>query len=119
YKYKEIGFKVLVTPTIVGDIVYLDFNLTVGNVVTSGELPTTSENSITNKFSVKKGDIVLLAGISKSSLINTTAGSPLLESIPILRDIFTQKSDSNIDETFNVSIEILGDTNVETLFSRI
>ncbi|MFA6396113.1 MAG: hypothetical protein WCW84_09105, partial [Sulfurimonas sp.] len=41
YKYKEIGFKVLVTPTIVGDIVYLDFNLTVGNVVTSGELPTT------------------------------------------------------------------------------
>ena len=111
YKYKEIGFKVLVTPTIVGDIVYLDFNLTVGNVVTSGELPTTSENSITNKFSVKKGDIVLLAGISKSSLINTIAGSPFLESIPILRDIFTQKSDSNINETFNVSIEILGDTN--------
>ena len=101
YKYKEIGFKVLVTPTIVGDIVYLDFNLTVGNVVTSGELPTTSENSITNKFSVKKGDIVLLAGISKSSLINTIAGSPFLESIPILRDIFTQKSDSNINETFN------------------
>ncbi len=119
YKYKDIGFKILATPTIVGDIVYLNFTLTVGGVITSGELPTTSENSITNKFSVKKGDIVLLAGISKSSIINNTSGSPFLESIPILRDIFTQKSDSNTDETFNVSIEILGDSNVETLFSRI
>lgn len=107
YKYKSIGFKVLVTPTIVGENVYLDFSLSVENVLTSGDLPTTSENSILNKFSVKKGDIVLLAGISKNSIIEKKDGLPFLESIPLLNDIFTKKSNSNADDTFNVSIEIL------------
>lgn len=107
YKYKDIGFKVIATPIIVRDIVYLDFTLSIETVLTSGDLPTTSENSISNKFSVKKGDIVLLAGISKNSIINKKDGLPFLENVPILSDIFTHKSDSDIDETFNVSIEIL------------
>lgn len=107
YKYKDIGFKVTSTPTIVGDMVYLDFSLSVEGVISSGDLPTTSENSITNKFSVKKGDIVLLAGISKNSIINKKDGLPFLENVPILSDIFTHNSDSDTDETFNVSIEIL------------
>lgn len=107
YKYKEIGFKVIATPTIVGDMVYLDFSLSVEGVISAGDLPTTSENSITNKFSVKKGDIVLLAGISKNSIIAKKDGLPFLENVPILSDIFTHKSDNETDETFNVSIEIL------------
>lgn len=107
YKYRDVGFKVLVTPTIVGENVYLDFSLSVENVLTSGDLPTTSQNSIINKFSVKKGDIVLLAGISKNSIIESKDGLPFLESIPLLNDIFTKKSNSNTEDTFNVSIEIL------------
>lgn len=107
YKYRDVGFKVLVTPTIVGENVYLDFSLSVENVLTSGNLPTTSQNAIVNKFSVKKGDIVLLAGISKNSIIETKDGLPFLESIPFFNDIFTKKSNSNTDDTFNVSIEIL------------
>lgn len=107
YKYRDVGFKVLVTPTIVGDNVFLDFSLSVENVLTSGDLPTTSQNSIVNKFSVKKGDIVLLAGISKNSIIESKDGMPFLENIPILNGIFTKKSNSYTDDTFNVSIEIL------------
>lgn len=107
YKYRDVGFKVLVTPTIVGENVYLDFSLSVENVLTSGNLPTTSQNAIVNKFSVKKGDIVLLAGISKNSIIESKDGLPFLESIPFLNDIFTKKSNSNTEDTFNVSIEIL------------
>lgn len=107
YKYKSVGFKVLVTPTIVGENVYLDFVLSVENVLTAGDLPTTSENSIKNKFSVKKGDIVLIAGISKNSIIEKKDGSPFLDAIPFLNDIFTKKSNSNTEDTFNVSIEIL------------
>lgn len=107
YKYRDIGFTVTATPTIVGDVVYLDFSLNVGGVISSGDLPTTSQTSISNKFSVKKGDIVLLAGISKNSIINKKDTLPFIETIPILSDIFTKKSDSDTDETFNVSIEIL------------
>jgi type II secretory pathway component GspD/PulD (secretin) len=107
YKYRDIGFTVTAIPTIVGDVVYLDFSLNVGGVISSGDLPTTSQTSISNKFSVKKGEIVLLAGISKNSIINKKDTLPFIESIPILSDIFTKKSDSDTDETFNVSIEIL------------
>ncbi len=107
YKYRDIGFTVSATPTIVGDVVYLDFSLNVGGVTSAGELPTTSQTSISNKFSVKKGEIVLLAGISKNSIINKKDTLPFIETIPILSDIFTKKSDSDTDETFNVSIEIL------------
>jgi type II secretory pathway component GspD/PulD (secretin) len=81
--------------------------LNVGGVISSGDLPTTSQTSISNKFSVKKGEIVLLAGISKNSIINKKDTLPFIETIPILSDIFTKKSDSDTDETFNVSIEIL------------
>jgi type II secretory pathway component GspD/PulD (secretin) len=107
YKYRDIGFTVTAIPTIVGDVVYLDFSLNVGGVISSGDLPTTSQTSISNKFSVKKGEIVLLAGISKNSIINKKDTLPFIDSIPILSDIFTKKSDSDTDETFNVSIEIL------------
>jgi general secretion pathway protein D len=107
YKYRDIGFTVTAIPTIVGDVVYLDFSLNVGGVISSGDLPTTSQTSISNKFSVKKGEIVLLAGISKNSIINKKDTLPFIESIPILSDIFTKKSDNDTDETFNVSIEIL------------
>lgn len=107
YKYRDIGFVVIATPTIVGDMVYLDFSLNVGSVLTAGDLPTTSENSINNKFSAKRGDIILLAGVSKESLITKSDSLPFLESIPYLGDIFTHKSDSKQKDFFNVSIEIL------------
>lgn len=111
HKYIDVGFVVKATPTIVGDIVYLDFSLSVGSVVSSGDLPVTSKNSIVNKFSIKKGEVLLLAGISKGTLIDSSQGVPYLSKIPYLGSaldsIFTQKSNSSNDETFNVSIEII------------
>lgn len=106
FKYKDIGFVVESTPTIVGDIVYLDFSLNIGSVISQGDLPTTSTNSITNKFSAKRGDIILLAGVSKDSIIEKMQSLPFLEDIPFLGDIFTQKSKNKSQDFFNVSIEI-------------
>jgi hypothetical protein len=106
YKYKDIGFTVSCTPTIVNDSVYLDFDLTVGNVVSAGDLPVTSQNAISNKFSLHRGDVVLLAGISKDSLIDGKDSLPFIDTIPFLSDIFTHKSTDNKKEFFNVSIEI-------------
>jgi len=106
HKYKDVGFVVHATPTIVGDVVYLDFSLSIGAIVTSGDLPITSENSINNKFSLKRGDVLLLAGISKNTIINSKQGLPFLESIPFLSSLFTEDSNSNVNETFNVSVEV-------------
>lgn len=107
YIYKDIGFVISAIPNIVGDIVYLDFSLSIGSVLSTGNLPTTSQSTITNKFSVKKGDIVLLAGISKDSLINDAQSTPFLENLPILGEIFTHKTDTSNKDYFNVSIEII------------
>lgn len=107
YKYRDVGFKILATPTLVGDTCYLDFTLSIGSVLSSGDLPTTSENSIKNRFSIRRGEILLLAGVSKGSLIASDESTPFLEDIPILGDIFTHKSKTDSNEFFNVSIEIL------------
>lgn len=107
YKYRDVGFKIIATPTLVGDTCYLDFSLSIGSVLSSGDLPTTSENSIKNRFSIRRGEILLLAGVSKESLMNDSNSAPFLEDIPILGEIFTYKQKTDSSEYFNVSIEII------------
>lgn len=107
YTYKAVGFKVLVTPNIVNDIVYLDFSISFENVVTAGDRPTTSEKSIKNKFSLQKGDMIVLAGISKNSIKDSRDSLPFLNSLPFLDNIFSRDQNSNIDETFNISIQVI------------
>lgn len=107
YKYRDVGFKIIATPTLVGDTCYLDFSLSIGSVLSSGDLPTTSENSIKNRFSIRRGEILLLAGVSKESLMNDSNSAPFLEDIPILGEIFTHKQKTDSSEYFNVSIEII------------
>lgn len=110
YSYKPIGFKVLCTPTIVNDLVYLDFDLKIEDVLSnSDQLPTTSENSIKNKFSINKGDIVLLAGINKKSINDKDNGLPFLNKLPFISSLFNQTSNTGLDQTFNISIEVLND----------
>lgn len=106
YKYKDIGFKVLATPNIVGSTINLDFSLNYGEILSSGDYPITSDNSITNKFSVQKGDILLLSGLTKDSIDDKKDSLPFLESIPFISDIFTHKTKSDKKEIFNISIEI-------------
>ncbi|MFA5214450.1 type II secretion system protein GspD [Sulfuricurvum sp.] len=107
YKYKPIGFKVLITPTIVNDVVYLDFYISFESIVSGGDLPVTSEKSIHNRFALKFGDLMVLAGISKQTLTNANDSVPYLNTVPILGSIFSHDSHSKIDETFNISIEVV------------
>lgn len=107
YKYKPVGFRVNITPTIVDDYVYLDFDLAFENVVTGGDLPTTSEKSIKNKFMLRRGDIMLLAGIEKSSFLDAKEGLPLLSNVPVLGSLFSHDNKSDISETFNIAVEVL------------
>lgn len=109
YKYKSVGFKIDLTPTIVDDFVYLDLDLKFESVVTAGNLPTTSEKSIKNRFMVRRGFLVLLAGIEKESLLNTNEGLPSLKNIPIFGRLFSHDNKNDISETFNIAIEVSND----------
>jgi type II secretory pathway component GspD/PulD (secretin) len=105
--YKDIGYKVSVTPTIVNDVVYLDLNISSQNVVSGGELPVYSDKTIKNKFSLHRGDMVVLAGISTQTLTTVHEAIPFLSDIPYIGQFFTHNSKSNEDQTFNISIEVL------------
>lgn len=107
FKYKDVGFKVVVTPTIVNDIVYLDFSISFENVVIGGDHPTTAEKSIKNKFSLHKGDLIVLAGISKDTLKNTNDSIPFINQIPYLGKFLTHDYNSKLNESFNISIEVV------------
>ncbi len=106
YKYRDVGFKISIIPSIVGDTSYLDFDLQIGNIVKESDLPTTSQTIIKNRFSLRSGEIVLLAGISKKTTDRTNETLPFIDSIPIISDIFNHKTDSNNDEYFNIAIEL-------------
>lgn len=107
FKYKDVGFKVVVTPTIVNDIVYLDFSISFENVVIGGDHPTTAEKSIKNKFSLHKGDLIVLAGISKDTLKNSNDSIPFINQIPYLGKFLTHDYNSKLNESFNISIEVV------------
>lgn len=107
YTYKAVGFKVLITPNIVNDTVYLDFSISFESLVNNDIRPTTSEKSIKNKFSLHKGDLLVLAGISKNIVKNIDSGVPFLKDLPYIGPIFSLDSKSSTDETFNISIEVV------------
>ena len=106
YKYQPIGFKITCTPTIIGDNVYLDLILTYGSIVSGGDLPVTSEKTLKNRFTVRKGDLILLAGISKSIETNSTDSVPYLSKIPFLGKLFIHDSSNKSNQKLNIAIEV-------------
>ena len=106
YKYTPIGFKIVCTPSIVKDSIYLDLVLTYGSVVSGGDLPITSEKTLKNRFVVHRGDLVLLAGISKDSFIKSVDTVPFLSSIPYLGKLFNHDSKNKSNEKLNIAIEV-------------
>ncbi|HOI83595.1 MAG TPA: hypothetical protein PKW30_04750, partial [Campylobacterales bacterium] len=106
YKYKDVGFVLELLPTIVSDIVYLDFNLKFETVQNGGLLPTTTKKSLKNKFMLRRGELLVLAGIEKGSFLNTKEGLPWLNRIPIIGSLFSHDNKNDISETFNIAIEV-------------
>lgn len=109
YSYKPVGFKVMITPTIVNDTVYLDFFMSFEDVLSTGDRPTTSEKSIKNRFSLKKGELVLLAGISQNTKKDYDESIPYLSDLPYIGSIFKHEQKSNNDLFFNISVEVVND----------
>jgi hypothetical protein len=106
YKYMPIGFKIVCTPSIVKDSIYLDLVLTYGSIVSGGDLPVTSEKTLKNRFVVHRGDLVLLAGISKDTFITSNDSVPFFSSIPYLGKLFNHDSKNKSNEKLNIAIEV-------------
>ena len=106
YIYTPIGFKIVCTPSIVKDSIYLDLVLTYGSVISGGDLPVTAEKTLKNRFVVHRGDLVLLAGISKDTFIKSNDSVPFLSNIPYIGKLFNHDSKNKSNEKLNIAIEV-------------
>jgi general secretion pathway protein D len=59
-----------------------------------GDVPNTTQRSLTSEVAVRNRDTILLGGFIKTDKSQSKSGVPLLEDIPLLGDLFSSRSDS-------------------------
>ncbi len=102
YKYKDVGLKIDLLPKIYDYKVFIDLNLVIENLVTTGETPITSKISINQYFNLEHNKLFILSGINQKQSFKTSSGIPLLKDIPILGWLF--KSDNKTITNSNLTI---------------
>jgi general secretion pathway protein D len=59
-----------------------------------GQIPNTIKRTLNSEITVSNQDTVMLGGFIKNSKSNTRSGVPLLQDIPLLGNLFSQKNSS-------------------------
>jgi general secretion pathway protein D len=105
YSQLSVGVELDVTPFINPDgLVVMDIQqeiddlngyTTIANV---GNVPNTIKRTLNAEIAVKDRDTVMLGGFIKSNKSTSRSGVPWLMDIPILGNLFTQRSDSKARE---------------------
>jgi general secretion pathway protein D len=114
-EYKDVGLKLNVLPRINNDIMMLDFDLTVENLLTSSneEKPRTRKIFLKQYFKIKKNEVILLSGLSKTESNEVLSKVPILGDIPILSYLFRYKDELKSTSVITVMVEILNTPTAE------
>jgi type IV pilus assembly protein PilQ len=99
YEDEEVGVLLRVTPFInVDNSVTLQLHPEVSEITgftgPNNERPIVSTRQMTTVFNVENGKTIVLGGLMKQTLTNTTHQVPLLGNIPLLGNLFKFKDDS-------------------------
>jgi general secretion pathway protein D len=101
YSQLSVGVELDVTPFINPDgLVVMDINQEIDDLNGSteiegvGEVPNTTKRTLSSEIAVKDRDTVMLGGFVRSDKSSTKSGVPLLEDIPILGALFSQRNSS-------------------------
>jgi len=101
YSQLSVGVELDVTPFINPDgLVVMDINQEIDDLDGSTEIegvglvPNTTKRTLNSEIAVKDKDTVMLGGFIRSDKQNNKTGVPFLEDIPIIGNLFTQRSDS-------------------------
>lgn len=107
-EYKDVGIQLDVIPRINNNELFIEFNLIVENLLTNNnEKPTTRKISLNQSFKIKKGEIVLLSGLSKTETNEVLQKVPILGDIPILNFLFKHKEEINQTSIITIMVEYL------------
>jgi general secretion pathway protein D len=114
-EYKDVGLKLNMLPRINSDVMMLDFDLTVENLLTnsSEEKPRTRKIFLKQHFKIKKNEVILLSGLSKTESSEILSKVPILGDIPILSYLFRYKDELKSTNVITVMVEILNTPTTE------
>jgi type II secretory pathway component GspD/PulD (secretin) len=97
----SVGVELDVTPFINPDgLVVMDINQEIDDldgftvIDGVGDVPNTTKRTLNSEIAVKDKDTVMLGGFIRSDKSNSKTGVPFLQDIPIIGNLFTQRSDS-------------------------
>jgi type II secretory pathway component GspD/PulD (secretin) len=106
--YRDIGLIVKVDPKIKGDSVFLNLELISEELLNKNDnKPITQKITYQNYVTVKKGKPVLLTGIKKVSKSLERGGVPILSDLPILGQLFKDRTKKSSELNINIMIELV------------
>ncbi|PIF93300.1 general secretion pathway protein D [Acidovorax sp. 62] len=103
-QYKDTGVNLSVTPSVTaGNIVAMQIDQTVTDAGSpdtkttagGGERPFL-QRQISSKVAVRSGESIVLGGLIKNNQTNKKSGVPLLQDIPLVGNLFTEKVSTGV-----------------------
>ena len=109
YEYKDVGLKIALKPVILKDHVDFDLHLVLEDLLSSGNTltPTTSKKELKSSYSLKRGDILVLSGINKTTTQRRRNGVPILKDIFLLKYLFSVEQDQDVNSVVTVTIQVI------------
>ena len=109
YEYKDVGLKITLKPVILKDHVDFDLHLILEDLLSSSNTltPITSKKELKSSYSLKRGDILVLSGINKTTTQKQRNGIPILKDIFILKYLFSVEQDQDINSVVTLTIQVI------------
>lgn len=108
YEYKDIGLKISIKPTILKEHIDIELHLILEDLLSDNSLtPVTSKKEIRSSYLLKKGEILVLSGINKTTNYTDHFEIPLLSKIFLVGDLFKFDTKKQLETTLALSIEAL------------
>lgn len=109
YEYKDVGLKITLKPFILKDHVDFDLHLILEDLLSSSNTltPITSKKELKSSYSLKRGDILVLSGINKTTTQKQRNGIPILKDIFILKYLFSVEQDQDINSVVTLTIQVI------------
>jgi type IV pilus assembly protein PilQ len=107
-KFVQTGIKLLVTPTIYGDMVRLKIHpeSSKPTQATPGAAPVVDTSEADSTVYVKDGDSVVLGGLIETDQTKIRSGVPFLSKVPIIGILFGSSEDHNNRSELAVFIKV-------------
>ncbi|WP_169940130.1 type II and III secretion system protein [Campylobacter sp. RM15925] len=108
YEYKDVGLKVKIKPIILKDHIDFDLHLILEDLLSNNTLtPITSKKELKSSYSLKRGDVLVLSGINKTTTQKQRNGVPILKDIFILKYLFSVEQDQELSTVLTLTIQVI------------